>query len=198
MEKYKKTLQELILNALSLKKARKQEDIIENIEVILREYEEERIVKPKYLINRALKKMIDDDIIMEHETEQSSFLSLTSSGRQKLRTIKLNADNHLVSTTWDGYWRVIIVDIPEARKKDQDAIRYILKKAQFIQIKSSVWISPFPMEHMMINIKNDMELEENILVMVTNKLDPWTEHLLARKFEEAQTQDNKKNKINLA
>jgi DNA-binding transcriptional regulator PaaX len=191
MKKSKKTLQELILNTLSRKKARKQEDIIEHIEILLQEYEDqERKIKPKYAINRSIKKMIDDNIVAEHETEQSSFLSLTSSGRQKLRTIKLNADNHLVSTTWDGYWRMVIVDIPESRKKDQDAIRYILKKAQFIQIKSSVWITPFPMEHMMINIKNDMNLHEDILILVTNKLDPSTEQLLAKKFEEAQTEKN--------
>ena len=190
MKKQKKSLQELILSSLSRKKAKKQSDIIEHIEVILQEYEEshdqERKVKPKYLINRAVKKMINDEMLTSHKTEQSSFLSLTSSGRQKLRNIKLSADNHLVSTTWDGYWRMIIVDIPESRKKDQDAIRYILKKAQFIQIKSSVWISPFPMEHMMINMKNDMDLQEEILVLVTDKLDRGTEELLARKFQESQ------------
>lgn len=194
MKSTKKTLQELILNALSRKKARKQEDIIEHIEGIIHSYaDEERKVKPKYVISRALKKMIDDDVVNEHATEQSSFLSLTSTGRQKLRSIKLNADNHLVPTTWDGYWRMIIVDIPEARKKDQDAIRYILKKAQFIQIKSSVWISPFPMEHMMINMKNDMDLQEEILVLVTDKLDPASEQLLAKKFEEAQVEITKKD-----
>lgn len=188
MKSGKKNLQELILNALSRKKARRQEDIIEHIEGVIDTYEQqERRVKPKYIINRALKKMIEDDMVTHHTTERSSFLSLTSSGRQKLRNIKLNADNHLVSTTWDGYWRMIIVDIPENRKKDQDAIRYILKKAQFVQIKSSVWISPFPMEHIMINMKTDMNLKEEILVLVTDKLDPSTEQLLARKFEESQT-----------
>ncbi|MCA9352569.1 hypothetical protein KC901_00090, partial [Patescibacteria group bacterium] len=74
------------------------------------------------------------------------------------------------------------VDIPESRKKDQDAIRYILKKAQFVQIKSSLWISPYPLEHLMINMKKDMGLEEEIMVMVTNKLDPMTEQILINKF----------------
>lgn len=191
MKKPKKSLQELILNTLSRKKARKQEDIIEHIEVILREYEqEERKVKPKYVINRALKKMIEDDIITEHETEQSSFLALTSSGRQRLRNIKLNSDSHLVSTSWDGYWRMIIIDIPESRKKDQDAIRYILKKAQFVQIKNSVWISPYPLEHMMINMKKDMNLEEEIMVLVTDKLDTATEQLMAEKYSDAFKKDD--------
>jgi DNA-binding transcriptional regulator PaaX len=190
MKKARKSLQELILNRLARRRASKQDHLIEDIEVLLNKYEKnERRVKPKYVINRAIKKMIENEMLEHHETAQSSFLSLTSSGRQKLRHIKLNAENHLVSTTWDGYWRIIIVDIPESQKKDQDSIRYILKKAQFIQIKSSVWITPFPMEHIMINIKKDMGLEEEVLVLVTNKLDPTTEELLIRKFAETQQEE---------
>lgn len=182
-KKAKKTLQELILQLLSRKRAYRQEDIIEDIESLLDKYDqEERKVKPKYVINRTIKKMVDDDMLAKHDTEQSSFLSLTSSGRQKLRNIKLSSDSHLVSTIWDGYWRMVIVDIPESRKKDQDAIRYILKKAQFVQLKSSLWISPYPLEHMMINMKKDMGLESEIMVLVTNKLDPMTEQLLVEKF----------------
>jgi len=187
MKQAKKSLQELILGALARKKAKKQSDIIHDIETILEKYDDEdRKVKPKYLINRALKKMIDDDMVAKHETEHSSFISLTSSGRQRLRNIKLNSDSHLVSTTWDGYWRMVIVDIPESRKKDQDAIRYILKKAQFVQIKSSIWISPYPLEHMMINMKQDMDLDESILVLVTDKLDHASEKLMMEKFSESQ------------
>lgn len=187
MKQAKKSLQEMILNVLSQSKARKKKEIIHDIEVLLEEHEEsERKVKPKYLINRALKKMVDDEMVEEHTTERSSFLSLGSSGRQKLRSIKLSSQNHLTATTWDGYWRMVIVDIPESRKKDQDAIRYLLKKAQFVQIKSAVWISPYPMEHMMINIKQDMGLEEDVLVLVTDKLDVHTEKLLMEKFAEAQ------------
>jgi DNA-binding transcriptional regulator PaaX len=78
------------------------------------------------------------------------------------------------------------VDIPDARKKDQDAIRYILKKAQFIQIKPSVWISPYPLEHMMINIKADMGLDSDIMVLVTDKLDAMTEQMLINRFNEKQ------------
>jgi hypothetical protein len=42
------------------------------------------------------------------------------------------------------------------------------------------------MEHMMINIKQDMGLEEDVLVLVTDKLDVHTEKLLMEKFAEAQ------------
>lgn len=182
--KQKKSLQELILNFLSGKKALKQKDLHEKIEIFISKSDDDYCgnTKPKYAVNRILKKMIDDDVLEQHETDFSSFLSLTKSGRHKLRNIKLSSQNHLVNTSWDGYWRIVIVDIPEPRKSEKDAIRYILKKAQFVQIKSSLWISPFPMEHMMISMKNDLDLHEELMVFVTDKLDPDTERVLGEKF----------------
>lgn len=184
----KKSIQELILNFMSGKKAVKQKELGKNIEIFIQESYDDYCgqTKPKYAINRAIKKMINDNIIDEHETNFSSFLSLTKSGRHKLRNIKLSSQNHLVSTHWDGYWRIIIVDIPDTRKSEQDAVRYILKKAQFVQIKNSVWISPLPMEHMMINMKNDLDLHEELMIFVTDKLDADTEHVLGEKFMQSK------------
>lgn len=182
--KKKKSLQELILNFLSGKKAMKQDKLTKHIEVIVEESHADYCgkTKPKYAINRALKKMIDDKIVEQHETEFSSFLSLSKSGNHKLRNIKLSSQNHLVNTQWDGFWRIVMVDIPESRKSERDAIRYILKKAQFVQIKSSVWISPFPMEHMMIGMKDDLNLHDELMIFVTDKMDTDTERILTERF----------------
>ena len=182
MKKKSKSIQELILDFISGKKAVRSEDLSAHVEMIIEKRDEDRKVKPKYVINRAVKKMIDADMLNEYETEQSSFISLSSEGRHKLRNIKLSAKNHLVSTTWDGYWRMVILDIPDSNKSQRDAVRYILKKAQFVQLKSSIWISPFPLEHMMINMKEDLDLQEELIVIVTDKLDPATEALLQKKF----------------
>lgn len=187
MKKPQKSIQEHILALLSRSRASRQHELIEHIESLIEEQDKKtRSVKPKYIIKRAIRKMVEDDIITEHTTDHSSFLSLSPSGRQKLRNIKLSSQSHLISTTWDGYWRMVIVDIADSRKKDQDAIRYILKKAQFVQIKSSIWISPYPLEHMMINMKKDMGLEEEIIVLVTDKLDSATEELLIQKFSKKE------------
>lgn len=187
MKKPAKSIQELILNFLSGKKAARNEDISEYVETVLAEHEtKKRKVKPQYVINRAIKQMVNNDMVTQYQTEQSSFLSLSPIGRHKLRNIRLSSKSHLVSTTWDGYWRMVILDIPESQKSQRDAIRYVLKKAQFVQIKNSVWISPFPLEHMMINMKEDLELHEEIMIIVTNKLDPDTENLLEKKFTQKE------------
>lgn len=193
--KSKKSIQEIILNFLSGKRAIKRKHLGKKVEIFIEESQENYCgkTKPKYLINRVIKKMIDDEIIDEKETHFSSFLSLTKIGRNKLRNIKLSSQQHLISTEWDGYWRIIIIDIPENKKSDRDALRYILKKAHFVQIKNSMWISPFPMEHIFIGMKEDLDLHDELMIFITNKLDPGTEQLLGQKFTEHNTKIKKEN-----
>ncbi len=180
----KKSIQEIILDFLSNKKALKKKKLNNKIELFIEESDIDYCgnTKPKYIINRTIKKMIENNLIKEHETGFSSFLSLTKSGKNKLRKIKLTSKKHLVSTEWDGYWRIIIIDIPEERKRERDALRYLLSKAQFVQIKNSMWISPFPMEHIMIAMKEDMDLHEELMIFITDKLDTGTEQILKDRF----------------
>ena len=49
------------------------------------------------------------------------------------------------------------------------------KKAGFICIKNSVWISIYPYEHLFKNIKNDLGLTSEMMIIVTNNIDKETE-----------------------
>lgn len=44
---------------------------------------------------------------------------------------------------WDGRWRVVIFDIPEAQRDIRDDLRYEVKKLGFGLWQRSVWVSPF-------------------------------------------------------
>jgi CRISPR-associated endonuclease Cas2 len=45
---------------------------------------------------------------------------------------------------WDGFWRVVMYDFPEAEKSKRDSLRKFLKKLGFAQWQISVWVSPHP------------------------------------------------------
>jgi DNA-binding transcriptional regulator PaaX len=79
-------------------------------------------------------------------------------------------------------WRLVMIDLPENRKSERDSIRYILKKAGFLCMKNSVWVSPFPFEHLFMNIKSDLGLHEEIMIVVTQYIDPVTETSLRKSF----------------
>ena len=128
----------------------------------------------KYKFNRSIKNLIESGCIEMLHSDNKDYLKLTKKGKNKFNCIKLEGSGALVSTVWDGLWRIIILDIPEERKNEREALRYLLKKANFTCIKNTVWISPFPYEHLFTNIKKDLGLGTELMIIVTDKLDEET------------------------
>ncbi len=169
----KPSIQKAILKSISRKKA-SSIDMVKNDlnEAILPEYEAQ---KGSYAITRSIKNLLSDGLIEAFNSEHKQYFRLTIDGKQKLNNIALEAEGGLVSTKWDGYWRMILLDLPEDRKSEREALRYLLKKAGFICIKNSVWISMYPFEHLFTNIKKDLGLTTEMMIIVTDKIDKETE-----------------------
>ncbi len=130
--------------------------------------------KKSYALTRSLKGLRDAGLVEQISSGQNEYARLTAKGKNKINYLKLEGSDALVSNTWDGFWRIIILDIPEDRKSEREALRYLLKKANFVCIKNTVWISPHPYENLFTNIKKDLGLSTEIMILVTDKLDPET------------------------
>jgi len=181
MSNKKTSIQEKILRLLHGKNAVNKDYVHKEIEGDFEAYFEAS-AKPKYAINRSLRNLSESGFIEELESDNSSYVRITPEGRQKLHSIKLSSPTSLVPTSWDGYWRIVMLDLPEARKSERNSLRYILKKAGFIMLKNSVWVSPYPLEHLFMNLKKDMGLSNEITILVTQLLDPETEMELMETF----------------
>jgi DNA-binding transcriptional regulator PaaX len=131
--------------------------------------------KEKYAITRSIKNLMTDGLVESFNTEYNQYFRLTNEGKHKLNQISLESESSLVSTKWDGYWRIIILDLTEERKSEREALRYLLKKAGFLCLKNSVWISMYPFEHLFTNIKKDLILSSEMMIIVTDKIDKETE-----------------------
>lgn len=139
---------------------------------------EEKMVLDKdsqYALNRSIRGLKDAGLIESIHSGQNQYTKLTKEGKKKAHSLKLECENAIISNTWDGYWRIILLDIPEERKNEREALRYLLKKAGFVCLKNSVWISMYPFEHLFINIKNDLGLKTELIILVTDKIDKETE-----------------------
>lgn len=139
---------------------------------------EEKIVLDKggqYALNRSIKGLKDAGLVENIHSGQNQYAKLTKEGRKRANSLKLECENAIISNTWDGYWRIILLDIPEERKSEREALRYLLKKAGFACLKNSVWISMYPFEHLFTNIKKDLNLSTELIIIVTDKIDKETE-----------------------
>ncbi len=131
-------------------------------------------VKSKYALARSMKNLVESGCVEILKSDNKNYLKLTQKGKSKLNSKKLEGEEALVSTIWDGFWRIIILDLPENRKSERESLRYLLKKANFVCVKNTVWISPYPYEHLFTNIKKDLNLSTELMIIVANKLDPET------------------------
>lgn len=140
--------------------------------------------KPEYAVSRAITDLADNGYIERLDGGQGEFLRLTAQGKKKASSQKLDGHNTLVSPTWDGKWRIVLLDLPEKRKAERESLRYLLKKAGFACLKNSAWISPYPFEYMFENIKKDLELTSEMIIITTNSLDKETEQFVTKIFNQ--------------
>ena len=121
-----------------------------------------------YAITRSLKGLREAGLIEE--------------GKKKMHSLELESDTSLVNTSWDGFWRIILLDLPENRKSERESLRYLLKKASFVCLKNSAWISLYPFEHLFMNIKKDLGLTTEMMIIVTQFIDEETKKVLFEAF----------------
>lgn len=161
-----------ILELLSRKKAISTADIKEALGSRKDKKSSPRAV---YAVSRAIGDLTEGGYIEALSGGQGNFLRLTKEGKKRASSHKLDSKNSLVSKHWDGKWRIILLDLPESRKAERESLRYLLKKAGFVCLKNSAWISPYPFEYLFENIKKDLDLTSELMIIVTERLDEATE-----------------------
>ncbi len=138
--------------------------------------------KNSYAVTRCLKNLKDAGLIEQISSPQNEYARLTKEGKKKMHSLELDNEKSLVNTSWDGFWRIILLDLPENRKSERESLRYLLKKAGFVCLKNSAWISPFPFEHLFANIKKDLGLTTEMMIIVTENIDQESKKVLFENF----------------
>ena len=138
--------------------------------------------KVSYALARSIKNLTESGHLEKLHSAQQDFVRLTKKGKTRLDTLCLEGEEALVPQTWDGMWRIILLDLPEERKSERESLRYLLKKAGFVCLKNSAWISPFPYERLFANIKKDLSLSAEMMILVTDQIDEESQKVLFEAF----------------
>src|SRR3989339_692671 len=148
----------------------------------LESFKDESDSRASYAITRSIKNLIDSGCAEMFNSSSRKFVRITKEGKSKLNALRLEGEDALVPTSWDGLWRIILLDLPENRKSERESLRYLLKKAGFICLKNSAWISPFPFEHLFANIKKDLGLTTEMMIIVSENIDEESKKFLFEAF----------------
>lgn len=64
---------------------------------------------------------------------------------------------------WDGWWRILIFDIPDKNKIKREALRGKLKDLGLYKLQKSVWICPY-------NFQNEVEILRNFFAFKKDEM----------------------------
>jgi len=98
-------------------------------------------------------------------------LILSEKGRK--RVLRFNVDRMAVRKPrqWDGYWRIVIFDIPEKRRGGREALRDKLKQLGFYQLQKSCFVHPF-------DCKSEIDFVSELF-----EVSPYVNFILAKEIE---------------
>jgi|SRR3989344_1374056 len=104
----------------------------------------------------------------EHKNNK---IYLTNKGRIKIIKSIIQEKNN--NEKWDGKWRAVIFDIPEASKHERKFLRMELEYMGFRLLQKSIWIYPYDIEKELLALLKlwKIDFEGDIRFLEINKIE---------------------------
>ena len=94
-------------------------------------------------ILKAVERMKQKKLVRIYEKDGLDVIEITQSGKKKVLSYNLENIKITRPKKWDGYWRIVIFDIPEKNKKARRALSLKLNDMEFFPLQKSVFVCPF-------------------------------------------------------
>ena len=93
-------------------------------------------------------------------------IEVTEKGKRYLEREALATLKPKRLSRWDRKWRIVMFDIPDAKKSARDAFAGTLKRFEFERLQKSVFISPYPCEEELQAVADYYGISEDIDIII--------------------------------
>lgn len=140
-----------------------------------------RRMNPKYLFAPAFQKLVACGMLEFVSRDGAKHVRLTKEGRLELARMVARQPDSRKHLRWDKRWRMVIYDIKESRKSKRVMLQGLLRNFGFRRLQDSVWIYPYDCEALIILLKADFKLGQEVLYVVVEKIE--NDALLKKHFD---------------
>ena len=124
----------------------------------------------KRYLNRSLKRFETQGVLKRIKDKGRDYYKLTPAGLKKLSVFRLDRNFKSIIQKWDGYWRLVIFDIPEDQKTVREGLRSKLKSYGFYPLQKSVFVYPFSCEKEIEELAGLFDLGGNLDTLLVKSL----------------------------
>lgn len=121
-------------------------------------------------LNRFLKRFEVQGMLKRIRDKGKDYYKLTDSGLKKLTNFRLDKNFKSIEQSWDGFWRLVIFDIPEDKKTVREGLRSRLRHYGFYPLQKSVFVYPYACEKEIDGLADFFELGGSLDTLLVKSL----------------------------
>lgn len=119
--------------------------------------------KKRGVLRATIKRLEKQELVSWSEADGEVKLTLTEKGKKKI--LQYNIDKLEIEDrgAWDGFWRVIVFDVPESQRAARDLFRKKLKDLGFYQLQKSVFMTRYKCKDEIDFLRHTLEIAPHVL-----------------------------------
>lgn len=123
-------------------------------------------------LQKSIRRLYQSQLVdFKENKDETVSLVLTDKGKKKTLQYNIDALKIKKPIRWDRLWRLVIFDIPEAEKKERDALAGKLKQLGFYPMQKSVFIYPYECKNEIDFIIEIFNLRPHVRFFVVKETD---------------------------
>lgn len=139
---------------------------------VYKEFKREQWEKAKKRgrLKSTIKRLENQELISWSEENGEVRLTLTERGKKKVLQYKIEDMKVNIPDKWDGFWRVIVFDIPEDQKTARDIFRDKLKDMGLQQLQKSVFLCRYDCKDQIDFLRHNLEISPHVHYIVAKEI----------------------------
>ncbi len=121
-------------------------------------------------LRSTIRRLEKQSLVSWKEVDGETLLRLTENGKKKTLQFTIDSLQIKKSNKWDGWWRLVIFDIPENKKLNREIFRRKLKDLEFTQLQKSVFVCRY-------ECKDEIDFLRHAL-----EVSPFVHYILAKEI----------------
>lgn len=118
-----------------------------------------------------MRRLQQQKLIKKYLDGKEEYVEMSNKGKTRLKKYVINQLEINQPELWDKKWRIVIFDIPNAKKKSRDVLRRKLLEIGFIELQESVYVFPFDCWPEIMFLKNLLYLSPHIQYIVADRIE---------------------------
>ncbi|MBI2046017.1 MAG: hypothetical protein HYT28_01170 [Parcubacteria group bacterium] len=127
--------------------------------------------RERYRINRTISNLQKQKFIRIYKKDGKDVVEITKKGKRKVLMYNLADMKISHPKRWDGWWRIVIFDIPENKRDARRAINIKFKEMGLYSLQKSTFVSPYPCKKELDFIGNYFGVRNNIVYIKAKEME---------------------------